>query len=72
MEATLVSAETIAKASKSAFIASQLVTGNERVKALETVHAALAAGKDHILAANREDVKVCSSGRPLTPRYSCQ
>ncbi len=52
------SAEDIAKASKHAFEASQLVTHEERVKALERIHDALAADKTAILDANAKDMEV--------------
>ncbi|KAG8980946.1 hypothetical protein FRB90_007398, partial [Tulasnella sp. 427] len=51
------SAEQIAKASKSAFEASQLVEPTERVKALQIIHDALAASKEEIFEANRKDVQ---------------
>ncbi|KAG9050412.1 hypothetical protein FS837_005485 [Tulasnella sp. UAMH 9824] len=55
------SAEEIAKASKSAFEASQLVDPSERVKALQIIHDTLAAKKDEIFEANRKDVEAAKA-----------
>lgn len=63
------SAEEIAKASKSAFEASQLVDPSERVKALQIVHDALGASKDEIFEANRKDVQVSSRPIPIRELY---
>lgn len=47
----------IARAAKSAFESSQLVTSDQRVHALSKIREELAASKDAIFAANQEDVK---------------
>ncbi|KAF9531694.1 gamma-glutamyl phosphate reductase [Crepidotus variabilis] len=52
------SSEKIAKAAKSAFEESQLISSGERVKALKSIREQLAIQKDEILAANVEDLKV--------------
>jgi hypothetical protein len=57
------SAEFIAKEAKAAFEASQLIDATERVRALHEIERALAASKDAILAANRDDLAV----RPFIP-----
>ncbi|KAI0741372.1 gamma-glutamyl phosphate reductase [Daedaleopsis nitida] len=51
------SAESIAKASKAAFEASQLIPSAERIKALQEIRNELEAAKDAILAANRTDLE---------------
>ncbi|KAJ7210455.1 gamma-glutamyl phosphate reductase [Mycena pura] len=51
------SAEDIAKAAKSAFEDSQLISSAERVNALRHIRRALESNKAEILAANREDLK---------------
>ncbi|KAI0349538.1 gamma-glutamyl phosphate reductase [Trametes cingulata] len=50
-------AESIAKAAKAAFEASQLIPSSERVKALQEIRRELEAAKDAILAANRADLE---------------
>ena len=52
------SAEIIAKESKAAFSASQMLPTGERILALDAIKAELEAKKDSILAANQEDLKV--------------
>ena len=52
-------AESIARASKKAFEASQLVGGEERVAALLSIRKTLQENKDAILDANRKDMQVC-------------
>ena len=52
------SAEIIAKESKAAFSASQMLPTSERILALDAIKAELQAKKDSILAANQEDLKV--------------
>lgn len=52
------SAESIAKASKAAFEASQLIPPAERIKALQEIRNELESAKDAILAANRTDLEV--------------
>ncbi len=54
------SAVDIAKAAKSAFEASQLVPTDERVKALHVIRQELESRKAEILAANSDDLQVCS------------
>ena len=51
-------AETIAKAAKQAFEASQLISAEERVRALHEIRKELEASKDAILEANKLDVDV--------------
>ncbi|KAG9001496.1 hypothetical protein FRB93_012097 [Tulasnella sp. JGI-2019a] len=51
------SSEKIARASKDAFEASQLVTSAERVTALQAIHDALAKDKEAIFNANRQDME---------------
>jgi gamma-glutamyl phosphate reductase len=51
-------AESIARASKKAFEASQLVGSEERVAALHAIREALQANKDAILEANKRDMQV--------------
>jgi len=51
--------EAIAKASKTAFEDSQLISASERVKALQIIRKELESRKAEILAANVEDLKVC-------------
>lgn len=51
-------AEVIAKATKAAFEASQLIPSSERIKALREIRTELEAAKDDILAANRADLQV--------------
>jgi len=61
LEATpKMSSEEIAKEAKIAFGESQLILSTERIKALETIRQQLERQKKEILAANVEDVKVCS------------
>ncbi|KAI0831840.1 gamma-glutamyl phosphate reductase [Trametes gibbosa] len=50
-------AEVIAKATKAAFEASQLIPSSERIKALREIRTELEAAKDDILAANRADLQ---------------
>ncbi|KAG8886757.1 hypothetical protein FRB98_001022 [Tulasnella sp. 332] len=57
MSLTTTYAEQIAKASKDAFEASQLVTPAERVKALHAIHDALTMDKETIFGANRRDME---------------
>lgn len=58
MSLTTTAAAHIAKASKDAFEASQLVSAAERVNALQAIHDALAKDKDIIFDANRQDMEV--------------
>lgn len=51
-------AELIAKASKKAFEASQLIPSSERVKALQEIRQELENAKEDILVANRKDCEV--------------
>lgn len=51
-------AETIAKAAKQAFEASQLISAEERVRALHEIRKELEASKALILEANRIDLEV--------------
>ena len=51
-------AEIIAKASKQAFEASQLIPSSERVKALEEIRKELENAKEEILTANKKDCDV--------------
>ena len=51
-------AESVAKAAKAAFEASQLIPATERIKALHEIRKELEAAKDAILAANRLDLEV--------------
>lgn len=51
-------AQTIAKAAKVAFEASQLIAPAERVTALQEIRRELDAAKDAILASNRVDLEV--------------
>ena len=55
------SPEEIARASKRAFEASQLVSHQERVHALISIKAKLTESKDAILRANALDLEVCTS-----------
>ena len=52
------SAETVARAGKEAFDASQLLEASERTKALSAIKRALTDAKVEILAANARDVQV--------------
>lgn len=51
-------AQAIAKASKAAFEASQLVSSEDRIKALYEIRDQLDAAKDQILEANKKDLAV--------------
>lgn len=53
------SAESIAKAAKTAFEQSQLIPSQERITALHSIRDVLQANKAEIMAANKEDLKVC-------------
>lgn len=55
------SAETVARAGKEAFDASQLLDASERTKALSAIKRALTEAKAEILAANARDVQVSLS-----------
>ena len=55
---SITSALEIARASKAAFEASQLVASSERIRALNAIKDELIANKEAILAANRQDLKV--------------
>lgn len=61
------SAYDIAKSAKTAFEASQLISSDDRVKALHEIHKALTANKDEILVANKEDVNVRLSPNVILP-----
>lgn len=52
------SAESIARAAKAAFEASQLIPSSERVLALHEIRKELEAAKEDILAANKQDLEV--------------
>ena len=52
------SAQSIAKAAKAAFEASQLIASSERVRALHELREELVSAKADILAANRRDLEV--------------
>ena len=54
------SALEIARAAKAAFEASQLIASSERIIALNVIKDELTANKGEILAANRQDLEVCS------------
>lgn len=54
------SAESIAKAAKDAFEASQLIPVSERTRALSAIKHELELSKTEILEANRKDMEVCS------------
>lgn len=51
-------AETIAKAAKQAFEASQLISAEERVRALHEIRKELESSKAAILEANKVDLEV--------------
>lgn len=53
--------ETIAKAARAAFEASQFIDSAERTHALHQIRQELEAGKDSILQANGEDITVRAS-----------
>lgn len=54
------SALEIARAAKAAFESSQLIASSERITALNVIKDELTANKEEILAANRQDLEVCS------------
>ncbi|OJT06047.1 hypothetical protein TRAPUB_3101 [Trametes pubescens] len=58
-------AQTIAKAAKAAFEASQLIASSERVTALQEIRKELDAAKDAILAANRIDLQVLAAQKEV-------
>lgn len=58
------SAETVARAGKEAFDASQLLDASERTKALLAIQRGLTEAKQDILAANARDVQVSQSHTP--------
>lgn len=61
----------IAQSAKRAFEESQLVTHEERVKALEEIRGSLAKHKDAILAANRKDIEVSPCAcMQMTPKVN--
>jgi glutamate-5-semialdehyde dehydrogenase len=64
MSHTDANAESIARAAKQAFEASQLMQSSERIKALTAIKHELAASKTEILEANRKDMEVCFSSLP--------
>lgn len=51
-------AESIARAAKTAFEASQLIPPEERVRALHEICKELEAAKENVLMANRRDLEV--------------
>lgn len=63
-------AEGIAKASRAAFQASQLVEVSERVNALHAIREELESQKDSILEANRLDMEVLNLGDLILPQFS--
>lgn len=62
---TMSDAETIAKAAKQAFEASQLISAEERVRALLEIRKELESSKDSILEANKIDLDVRLSIFPI-------
>jgi glutamate-5-semialdehyde dehydrogenase len=65
MDMTQFSAQDIARAAKQAFEQSQLVPSSERIAGLHEIRKELAASKDQILAANKDDLDV--SPHPPAP-----
>jgi len=55
------SAQDVAQAAKVAFEQSQLILASERIAALHEIRKELEARKAEILAANKDDLEVCTT-----------